>query len=183
MIARNHRIGVCEKGFHEGQARGDGVRTAARPLASGWVDQFEKKGGIEASGLETRNTGICRAFRRPPQSERRPLEDGKVTMTILESAYVWRAMAGAAVNTGLAVSIASCGGNGSQAPPPTESPTTSTTTTTTAPPSPGMPPPAPTETPAPIEKTINPTAGNLLTPPVKAPPAPTAIPGNRENTG
>jgi hypothetical protein len=48
--------------------------------------------------------------------------------------------------------------------------TTTTTTTTTAPP----PPPAP----APTEKSINPTGGNLFTPPVKAPPAPTATPGD-----
>ena len=36
---------------------------------------------------------------------------------------------------------------------------------------------------APTEKSINPTGGNLFTPTVHAPPAPTAIPGNRENTG
>ncbi|WP_319447659.1 MULTISPECIES: hypothetical protein [unclassified Mycobacterium] len=30
---------------------------------------------------------------------------------------------------------------------------------------------------SPTEKSINPTGGNLFTPPVKAPPAPTAIPG------
>ena len=35
--------------------------------------------------------------------------------------------------------------------------------------------PAPSVTPT--EKSINPTGGNLFTPPVKAPPAPTAIPG------
>ena len=51
--------------------------------------------------------------------------------------------------------------------PPT--PTTTTTTTTTA------PPPSPV---APTEKSINPTGGNLFTPPVIAPPAPTAIPGD-----
>ena len=33
-------------------------------------------------------------------------------------------------------------------------------------------------TPSPTEKSINPTGGNLFTPPVKAPPAPTAIPGD-----
>jgi hypothetical protein len=31
---------------------------------------------------------------------------------------------------------------------------------------------------APTEKSINPTGGNLFTPSVKAPPAPTAIPGD-----
>jgi hypothetical protein len=30
---------------------------------------------------------------------------------------------------------------------------------------------------SPTEKSINPTGGNLFTPPIKAPPAPTAIPG------
>jgi hypothetical protein len=49
--------------------------------------------------------------------------------------------------------------------------TTTTTTTTTAPPAGGAPV-------APTEKSINPTGGNLFTPPVIAPPAPTAIPGD-----
>jgi hypothetical protein len=86
-----------------------------------------------------------------------------------------RVVAGAAVLAGLAVSVASCSGNGSNAPSTTQPPTT--TTTTTQSPTPGAPPPAPTE------KSINPTGGNLFTPNVHAPPAPTAIPGNRENTG
>ncbi|MCV7136775.1 hypothetical protein H7J06_27800 [Mycobacterium hodleri] len=45
------------------------------------------------------------------------------------------------------------------------SPSSTTETTTTAP------------SATPTEKSINPTGGNLFTPPVKAPPAPTAIPG------
>jgi hypothetical protein len=52
-----------------------------------------------------------------------------------------------------------------------EAPETTTPTTTTAPSS-----SAPSVTPT--EKSINPTGGNLFTPPVKAPPAPTAIPGD-----
>jgi len=87
-----------------------------------------------------------------------------------------RVVAGAAVIAGLAVSVASCSGNGSNAPSTTQPPTT--TTTTTQSPTPGAPPP-----PAPTEKSINPTGGNQFTPTVHAPPAPTAIPGNRENTG
>ncbi|HKP39909.1 hypothetical protein [Mycobacterium sp.] len=59
-------------------------------------------------------------------------------------------------------------GQGEKAP---ETSTTTTTTTTTTP-APSAPPVAPTE------KSINPTGGNLFTPPVKAPPAPTAIPGD-----
>ena len=37
---------------------------------------------------------------------------------------------------------------------------------------------AATPAPAPTEKSINPTGGNLFTPPVQAPAAPTAIPGD-----
>ncbi|MDT5236856.1 MAG: hypothetical protein QOF47_2843, partial [Mycobacterium sp.] len=36
---------------------------------------------------------------------------------------------------------------------------------------------APAPEPAPTEKSINPTGGNLFTPPVVAPPAPTVPPG------
>ena len=47
-----------------------------------------------------------------------------------------------------------------------KAPETSTTTPSSAP------------SVAPTEKSINPTGGNLFTPPIKAPPAPTAIPGD-----
>jgi hypothetical protein len=57
---------------------------------------------------------------------------------------------------------AACGG-GQKAP---ESTTPTTTSPSTSP------------SVSPTEKSINPTGGNLFTPPVKAPPAPTAIPGN-----
>ncbi|MCW2520763.1 MAG: hypothetical protein JWR46_3382 [Mycobacterium sp.] len=57
--------------------------------------------------------------------------------------------------------LTACGGGKTGGP----SSTTETTTTTTAP------------SVSPTEKSINPTGGNLFTPPVKAPPAPTAIPG------
>ena len=58
--------------------------------------------------------------------------------------------------------LTACGGSESGSPSST---TTTTTTTTTAP------------SATPTEKSINPTGGNLFTPPVKAPAAPTAIPG------
>ncbi len=61
-------------------------------------------------------------------------------------------------------------GQGEKAP---ETSTTTTTTTTATTTSPASPPPA-----APTEKSINPTGGNLFTPSVKAPPAPTAVPGD-----
>jgi hypothetical protein len=60
-------------------------------------------------------------------------------------------------------------GQGEKAPETTTPTTTTTSTTTTAPPAPPV---------APTEKSINPTGGNLFTPPVKAPAAPTAIPGD-----
>jgi type IV secretory pathway VirB10-like protein len=65
---------------------------------------------------------------------------------------------------------ASCAKEEEKAP---ETTTTTTTTTTTSPATPAPPPPV-----EPTEKSINPTGGNLFTPPVKAPPAPTAIPGD-----
>jgi hypothetical protein len=60
-------------------------------------------------------------------------------------------------------------GQGEKAPVTTTPSTTTTSATTSAPSSPPV---------APTEKSINPTGGNLFTPPVKAPPAPTAIPGD-----
>jgi hypothetical protein len=55
-----------------------------------------------------------------------------------------------------------------QKAPETSTTTTTTATTTSAPAAPE---------PAPTEKSINPTGGNLFTPPVLAPPAPTVPPG------
>lgn len=58
-------------------------------------------------------------------------------------------------------------------PAPTETTTTTTTTTTTAPPV------------EPTEKAprLDPGQPNPFSPGVIAPPAPTAVPGNKENTG
>jgi hypothetical protein len=57
--------------------------------------------------------------------------------------------------------LTACGGGGSGGPSST-TPTTSTSV-------------------SPTEKSLSPTGGNLFTPPVKAPPAPTAIPGTHRN--
>jgi hypothetical protein len=81
------------------------------------------------------------------------------------------AVAGGAVLIAVGALTAGCGTSGKQAP----STTTTTTTTTTTP---TAPPPS---APAPTEKSINPTAGNLFTPPVLAPPAPTEPPGVHRN--
>jgi len=86
-----------------------------------------------------------------------------------------RVVGSVAVLAGLVASIASCSGHGSNAPSTTQSPTTTTTTTQSS--TPGATLPAPTQ------KSISPTGGNLFTPTVHASAAPTAIPGNRENTG
>jgi hypothetical protein len=69
---------------------------------------------------------------------------------------------------------ASCAKEQQKAP---ETSTTTTTTTTT--PTTTSPPAAPPVSPS--EKCINPTGGNLFTPPVYAPPAPTAPPGVHRN--
>ena len=75
------------------------------------------------------------------------------------------AYAGGAAVVAMVGLTAACGGGSDKAPE------TTTPSTTTAPSS-----SAPSATPT--EKSINPTGGNLFTPPVKAPPAPTAIPGD-----
>jgi ABC-type glycerol-3-phosphate transport system substrate-binding protein len=67
----------------------------------------------------------------------------------------------------IAMGVLSACGQGEKAPETTTPTTTTTTSETTSAPA-----------PAPTEKSINPTGGNLFTPPVKAPPAPTAIPGD-----
>ncbi|WP_353359499.1 hypothetical protein [Mycobacterium sp.] len=79
-----------------------------------------------------------------------------------------------AVAGGLAI-LALVGLSASCAKQQQKAPATSTTTTTTTTSAPAAPPVAPTE------KSINPTGGNLFTPPVYAPPAPTATPGTHRN--
>jgi hypothetical protein len=79
-----------------------------------------------------------------------------------------------AVAGGLAI-LALVGLSASCAKEQQKAPATSTTTTTTTTSAPAAPPVAPTE------KSINPTGGNLFTPPVYAPPAPTATPGTHRN--
>lgn len=76
---------------------------------------------------------------------------------------------GAAIVTMVGLT-ASCAKQEQKAP---ETSTTTTTTTTTSPATPSAPPSV-----APTEKSMNPTGGNLFSPTVKAPQAPTAIPGD-----
>jgi hypothetical protein len=78
------------------------------------------------------------------------------------------ALVAAAVLIAMAVLTAGCSTTGSHAP----SSTTTTTTTTTP-----MTTPSSSAPMSPTEKSINPTGGNLFTPPVVAPPAQTAPPG------
>jgi hypothetical protein len=78
------------------------------------------------------------------------------------------AIAGGTALVIMAVVTAGCGTSANQAPSTTPT-TTTTATTTSSPPS--------TAAPAPTEKSINPTGGNLFTPGVKAPPASAVPPG------
>jgi hypothetical protein len=78
---------------------------------------------------------------------------------------------GAAIVT-MAGLTASCAKQEQKAPE-----TSTTTTTTTTSPATTTTPSAPPSV-APTEKSMNPTGGNLFTPTVKAPQAPTAIPGD-----
>jgi hypothetical protein len=84
-----------------------------------------------------------------------------------------------AVAGGLAI-VAMVGLSASCAKEEEKAPETSTTTTTTTPTT-TSPPAAPAPAPAPTEKSINPTGGNLFTPSVLAPPAPTEPPGVHRN--
>jgi len=79
-------------------------------------------------------------------------------------AYSMRRIVTVALGAAVIAMAAGCGSSGNQAPSTTPSTTTSTST-------PAAPPAPPTE------KSINPTAGNLFTPQVIAPPAPTEPPG------
>ncbi|SEB26623.1 hypothetical protein SAMN04488580_12146 [Mycobacterium sp. 283mftsu] len=72
------------------------------------------------------------------------------------------AAAGGAALLAMGVLTAGCSNNGGQ------SPSTTTTTTTTSSPSPSA---------TPTEKSISPTGGNLFSPGVTAPGAPTVAPG------
>jgi hypothetical protein len=78
------------------------------------------------------------------------------------------ALVAAAVLIAMAVLTAGCSTTGSHAP----SSTTTTTTTTTP-----MTTPSSSAPMSPTEKSINPTGGNLFTPPVVAPTAQTVPPG------
>ncbi|GFG54880.1 hypothetical protein CQY20_15190 [Mycolicibacterium agri] len=102
-----------------------------------------------------------------------------------ENKHLPRLVAAAALLTGLAVSLAGCSGNGANEP--STSTTTTTTTTTTEPPtaSPSAPPPGTGAPAEPTEKAprLDPNGPHPFSPSVVAPAAPTAIPGNRENTG
>jgi hypothetical protein len=77
------------------------------------------------------------------------------------------AVAGLSAIIAMGAMTAACAKEEQKAPQTT---TTTTTTTTTATSGEGAPP-------APGEKSVNPTGGNLFTPPVQATPAPNAPPG------
>jgi hypothetical protein len=84
----------------------------------------------------------------------------------------WIAVVGGAALIAVGALVAGC--TNDQRPAPT---TTTSTTTTTTPPVTSAAPPTPTE------KSLNPTAGNLFTPQVIAPAAPTEPPGVHRHRG
>ena len=67
--------------------------------------------------------------------------------------------------------LTACGGQEKQAPSETSTTTPTTTTTTT-------PAPAPTGSPTEKAPRLDPNGPNPFSPQIKAPPAPTAIPGD-----
>jgi hypothetical protein len=95
----------------------------------------------------------------------------------MESLRLARRLAAVAGGVAIVVMVgvtASCAKE--EAPAPETKTITKTVTAPAAPPAPPAPPAAPPASPT--EKSINPTGGNLFTPPVYAPPAPTATPGD-----
>jgi hypothetical protein len=80
-------------------------------------------------------------------------------------------IAGGAAIIAMGALTAACGGGGGGSP----SSTTTTTTTSSA--------PASSAPASPTEKSINPTGGNLFTPPVTASPAPNVPPGQHPGIG
>jgi hypothetical protein len=84
-----------------------------------------------------------------------------------------RLVATAGMGAILAMGVLTACAQEEKAPAPETKTITKTITAPAAPPATPAPPP-----PAPTEKSINPTGGNLFTPPVKAPPAPTGVPGD-----
>ena len=84
-----------------------------------------------------------------------------------------RLVATAGMGAILAMGVLTACAQEEKAPAPETKTITKTITAPAAPPAAPAPPPL-----APTEKSINPTGGNLFSPPVKAPPAPTAIPGD-----
>jgi len=81
-------------------------------------------------------------------------------------------IAGGAAIIAMGALTAACGGGGG------ESPSSTTTTATTTSEAPASSAPA-----SPTEKSINPTGGNLFTPPVTATPAPNVPPGQHPGIG
>ncbi len=91
----------------------------------------------------------------------------------MNSAFSGRRLAAVAgVSAVIAMGAMTAGCAKQQQAPQTTTPTTTTTTATTA-------TPTPPGAGAPTEKNINPTGGNLFTPPVVATPAP-AAPGGQQ---
>ncbi|BBZ26018.1 hypothetical protein MMAD_03130 [Mycolicibacterium madagascariense] len=87
----------------------------------------------------------------------------------MHSRYTRRVAAGLGVAAVISMgTLTACGGSGSNGPSSTETTTTTTATTSASTPAPSV---------SPTEKNINPSGGNSFSPAIKAPPAPTGMPG------
>ncbi|MDT5324043.1 MAG: hypothetical protein QOF25_1195 [Mycobacterium sp.] len=84
-------------------------------------------------------------------------------------------IAGGAAIIAMGALTAACGGGGGGGESPSSTTTTTATTTSSA--------PASSAPASPTEKSINPTGGNLFTPPVTASPAPNVPPGQHPGIG
>ena len=135
--------------------------------ASGWGWSTIALHVVEIVGIH-RDSPKAGSLTNTGDSEEYSMKSGQLTRRLT-------VIAGGAAVIGMISFTAACGTE-EEKPPETTTPTTTTTTTTTT--SPEAPPPPPPPPAEPTEKSINPTGGNLFSPDVKAPPAPTAIPGD-----
>ncbi len=140
-------------------------------------DQSHRRKFVRTPDLGPTRTD--RTARRSPPSQRlagreivtapsnlEPLRHGRDKALIMNSSPIDRRAIAAASGIALIMVGALTAGCGSSS---NQTPSTTTTTTTS--------PRSSTAAPPPTEKSISPTGGNIFTPAIKAPPAPTVPPG------
>jgi hypothetical protein len=142
----------------------DGDYPAADGVADRKRDQSNRRQLILATSDSA--TGTDGTTWHSPSPRRVATRTGTFIMSSNRTRLHLIGLAGGAALVIMGAVTAGCGNSGNQAPSTT---TTTTTTTTTS--------SSPSGTPAPTEKSISPTGGNLFTPGVKAPAAPAVPPG------